>query len=128
RNDEVATMAGPAPVRSDPERLPGRRGMWCHYAMTQRMLRHLLGLAAVVVVAGGCKKNDQTVVDDTGPAAQAEPTPAEQPAYASQVATEELTYRAGDVTMKGFLAYPANAPGKVPGVLVMHECWGLDDY
>ena len=30
--------------------------------------------------------------------------------------------------MKGFIAYPAGSAGKRPGVLVVHEWWGLNDY
>ncbi|MFP6663585.1 MAG: dienelactone hydrolase family protein [Deltaproteobacteria bacterium] len=40
---------------------------------------------------------------------------------------EEVTYRAGDTTLKGFLALPEGA-GPHPAVLVVHEWWGLTDY
>jgi dienelactone hydrolase len=39
-----------------------------------------------------------------------------------------VTYRADGVTMKGFLAYDKNIKGKRPGVLVVHEWWGHDEY
>lgn len=45
-----------------------------------------------------------------------------------QIATEEVTYTAGDVTMKGFLAYPDVRNRKSPAVLVVHEWWGHNDY
>jgi len=35
---------------------------------------------------------------------------------------------AGGTTMKGFLAWDADAGKKVPGVLVVHEWWGLNAY
>ncbi|HID82272.1 MAG TPA: dienelactone hydrolase family protein [Thiotrichales bacterium] len=41
---------------------------------------------------------------------------------------EEVSYEAGDVTLKGYLAYDANIKGKRPGVLVVHEWWGHNDY
>ena len=41
---------------------------------------------------------------------------------------EEVSYEAGDVKLKGYLAYDANIKGKRPGVLVVHEWWGHNDY
>ncbi|MCL5021837.1 MAG: dienelactone hydrolase family protein [Nitrospirae bacterium] len=40
----------------------------------------------------------------------------------------EVDYRAGDVALKGYLAYDRNLKGKRPGVLVVHEWWGLNEY
>ncbi|HSD94628.1 MAG TPA: dienelactone hydrolase family protein [Syntrophales bacterium] len=39
-----------------------------------------------------------------------------------------VTYRADGVAMKGYLAYDRNIAGSRPGVLVVHEWWGLNDY
>jgi dienelactone hydrolase len=39
-----------------------------------------------------------------------------------------VSYSADGVTMKGFLAYDKNIKGKRPGVMVVHEWWGLNDY
>jgi carboxymethylenebutenolidase len=58
-------------------------------------------------------------------------------AYAQQVAkddprinTEYLTYLSpqGSGTMRGYFARPANAGGKLPGVVVIHENRGLNPY
>lgn len=43
------------------------------------------------------------------------------------IVTREVSYPAGSVTAKGFLAAPEGG-GKHPGVLVVHEWWGLNDY
>jgi len=49
------------------------------------------------------------------------------PAHAAVIG-KEVEYRAGDTALKGFLAYDDAKPGKRPGVLVVHEWWGLNDY
>ena len=41
---------------------------------------------------------------------------------------KEVSYRAGDVVMKGYLAYDKSITGKRPGVLVVHEWWGHNEY
>ncbi len=42
--------------------------------------------------------------------------------------TEEVTYSADGVTMKGYLAYDDAVKGKRPGVIVVHEWWGHNEY
>ena len=44
------------------------------------------------------------------------------------VKTETVTYKVGDKTFKGLIAYDDAVKGKRPGVLVVHEWWGLDAY
>jgi dienelactone hydrolase len=39
-----------------------------------------------------------------------------------------VDYSAQGVVMKGYLAYDESITGKRPGVLVVHEWWGLNDY
>lgn len=46
----------------------------------------------------------------------------------AEVKTETVKYKAGDVEAQGFLAYDAGMQGKRPGVLVVPEWWGLNDY
>jgi dienelactone hydrolase len=41
---------------------------------------------------------------------------------------EQVTYRAGDTTLKGYIAWDANKPGPRPGVIVVHEWWGHNEY
>jgi dienelactone hydrolase len=47
---------------------------------------------------------------------------------ATEIKTEEVTYAAEGVTMNGFLAYDSARQGKRPGVLVVHEWWGHNEY
>lgn len=44
------------------------------------------------------------------------------------IKTEEVTYSANGVSMKGYLAYDDAVKGQRPGVLVVHEWWGHNEY
>jgi len=41
---------------------------------------------------------------------------------------EEVSYQAGDTLLKGYIAYDASLEGRRPGILVVHEWWGHNDY
>lgn len=41
------------------------------------------------------------------------------------VKEEPVTYKAGDTTMKGFVVYDDAGKGKRPGIIVVHEWWGI---
>ncbi len=51
-----------------------------------------------------------------------------RPAAAQEPKTSTLEYVIDGVTYRGFLALPAGDTVKLPGVLVVHEWWGLNDY
>jgi len=44
------------------------------------------------------------------------------------IRTETVEYKDGDVTLKGYLAYDDAGSAQRPGILVVHEWWGLNDY
>ena len=46
----------------------------------------------------------------------------------AEVRTREVIYEAGGVDLKGFLAWDDEGKGLRPGVLVVHEWWGVNDY
>ena len=48
-------------------------------------------------------------------------------AVAGEIITQAVDYRLGELAMRGYMATPVGAAG-VPGVLVVHEWWGLNDY
>ncbi|MGD0236602.1 MAG: dienelactone hydrolase family protein [Syntrophorhabdales bacterium] len=49
------------------------------------------------------------------------------PAQAA-VRSEPVAYKQGDATLEGYLAWDDALTGKRPGVLIIHEWWGLNDY
>lgn len=46
----------------------------------------------------------------------------------AEIRTEEVSYSAGDVNLKGYVAWDDAVEGERPGVLVVHEWWGHNDY
>ncbi len=44
------------------------------------------------------------------------------------ITAETISYKAGDTTLRGYLAVDPALPGRRPAILVVHEFWGLDDY
>lgn len=47
----------------------------------------------------------------------------------AEIKTEEIPYQSADGTrMIGYFAYDDATPGARPGILVVHEWWGLNDY
>lgn len=45
-----------------------------------------------------------------------------------EVRGEPVEYKAGGTTLKGYLAYDDDTKGKRPGILVVHEWWGLNEH
>lgn len=45
-----------------------------------------------------------------------------------EVEGKDVNYSADGVVMKGYLAYDRNIKEKRPGVLVVHEWWGHNEY
>jgi len=50
------------------------------------------------------------------------------PTVSAKVQTKVIPYQDGDVQLEGVLAWDDAITGTRPGVLVVHEWWGLNDY
>lgn len=46
----------------------------------------------------------------------------------AEIAPQEIQYNHGEVQLRGLIAYDRETEGKRPGILVVHEWWGLNDY
>ena len=46
----------------------------------------------------------------------------------AEVITKEVDYSDGETRMKGYLAYDNSIHGERPGIIVVHEWWGHNDY
>ncbi len=46
----------------------------------------------------------------------------------AEIQTKTIPYQHGDMPLEGFLAWDDARTGKRPGVLVVHEWWGLNEY
>jgi len=46
----------------------------------------------------------------------------------AKIRTDTVTYAEGDTVLAGYVAWDDKVKGKRPGVMVVHEWWGLNDY
>jgi dienelactone hydrolase len=80
----------------------------------QQRIRLALASAALAVVSFGC--------------AGEQARESEEMSMAPDIQTREIEYRYGDTSLQGFIAWDDAVEGKRPGVLVVHEWWGHNDY
>lgn len=78
-----------------------------------RSLTALVVLALSIVACNNGKNNDQSKNDT---------------AAMASIKEEAVTYGADTNTFKGYVAYNENQQGVRPGILVVPEWWGLNDY
>lgn len=80
-------------------------------------------LLLVLIILVGCKQ-EQGDKSDT----PAEPSSEEIITEEVEVMGKEVAYQTDSTTMKGYMAWNENAGEKRPGILVIHEWWGHNDY
>lgn len=49
-------------------------------------------------------------------------------ALSAEIQTKEISYQVNDTPLTGFVAWDDSLQGKLPGVLVVHEWWGHNEY
>ena len=78
------------------------------------------GLVMAVVLFTAC--SNQPAADNTTA------TKMDSATQMPKIKEEPVSYTAGDLTMNSFIAYDESSDKKRPGILVIPEWWGLNDY
>lgn len=84
------------------------------------MKKFTLFLTLLTIIIVSCNKNPSEETSETGSVDSIQ--------LEVNVVGEEVTYQADSITMNGYIAYNSNQEGKRPGILVVHEWWGHNDY
>lgn len=82
-------------------------------------------IVLLAFVALGCSQTAETTVTPAVPTAGSEAPPS---APAHDIVGEEVSYTSGGTTLKGYLAWDRAKQGARPGVIVVHEWWGHNEY
>src|SRR6185503_6375107 len=86
--------------------------------MNIKILLTSLSIASISVIScnqQGTNSNSAVTIDSTT-------------AKAVAIKEEPVNYSVGGKNYDGYVTYDSNQVGKRPGVLVVHEWWGLTDY
>ena len=83
------------------------------------MKKIILSLLCIGLVLGTSCKQKKEATDSAEEMAQELPV---------KVKGEEVTYATDSTQLKGYIAHDVNLEGKRPGILIVHEWWGHNDY
>ncbi len=94
------------------------------------MSRSALLLVVSIAVAVACGSNGKNTKDDPPKLEATKPEPKVEPGPPAEgdIVTEEVTYESGGTTLNGYLAYDKSITEPRPGILVVHEWWGHNEY
>lgn len=70
----------------------------------------------------------QSQADATPATAETAPDTRKEKSAGTEIVAEEIEYTVNDQSFTGYLAYDNSIEGKRPGVLVVHEWWGHNEY
>jgi dienelactone hydrolase len=90
-------------------------------------MKPLIFLASIAFLFSACNNSGSSSSTQDSTISKTDPTMRES-ATSPSLKEENVTYADNGVTMDGYLVYDANKQGKRPGILVVHEWWGLNDY
>jgi dienelactone hydrolase len=74
-------------------------------------MKYMLIFLFILFIAAGCSEKKEDNMNSN-----------------PSIVTKEVTYSSDGTTLKGFLAYNGSVEGKRPGIIVVHEWWGLNNY
>ncbi len=84
------------------------------------IIRKLTTISLILLIGfTSCKKD---------PKSKTEKEPEQEIVEEINIEGEEITYATDSTMMKGYIAHNTNTEGKLPGVIVIHEWWGHNDY
>jgi len=83
-------------------------------------MKKLTTIIALILVIGlvSCKETSKEEAE----------APVEKEVPVVKIKGEEVTYATDSTQLKGYIAYNENATEKQPGILIVHEWWGHNDY
>ncbi|MEM8764809.1 MAG: dienelactone hydrolase family protein [Bacteroidota bacterium] len=83
------------------------------------MKKIIMSILCVGLIFGTSCKQKKESVDNAEEVVQELPV---------KVKGEEVTYATDSTQLKGYIAHDVNLEGKRPGILIVHEWWGHNDY